>query len=55
MTNAHEVEIKVLIIVLAIGANLIFRTLNWSIGTIVYPPVATCLPAGVVMSGQSRN
>jgi hypothetical protein len=39
-----ENTIKVLIVILALTTNLIWRTLNWNLGTIIYPPVATCLP-----------
>ncbi len=39
-----EVTIKMLILALALGANLIYRVQNWNNPTIIYPPIATSLP-----------
>ncbi len=45
MSTPREPTLKLLILILAVLANLIFRTLNWqNSATIVFPPVATCLP-----------
>ena len=39
-----ETALKILILMLALGANLVFRIENWNNPGIIYPPIATSLP-----------